>query len=174
LVAFKQNEVKAEIPKPELTSEAIIKKNKDLQDKRLSDPALNADNAFVTFMRFVSNMTKINSAQLDKYLIKQIRLNNPSDRATLIREADNLSFLADKYHADSKQIAQNFTGLPSKEARNVQRQIALEKGKAIKFAQKSLRKNLSNEGWKVLDSAVETRVARNITITRDARLREEN
>jgi len=174
LVAFKKNEVKAEIQKPELTSESLIKKNKDIQAQRLSDPALNADVAFVTFLRFVSNMNKINPAQIDKYLLNQIALKNALDRAALIREADSLSSLADEYHAESKQIAHNFTGIPSKEARNEQKKIALKKGKAIKSAEKSLKKALSKEGWQALDSAIETRVAPNITITRDSRLKEEN
>ena len=174
LVAFKKNEVKAEIQKSELTSESIIKKNKDVQTQRLSDPALNADVAFVTFLRFVSNMNKINPAQPDKYLTKQIGLNNALDRAALIREADSLSFLSDEYHAESKQIAQRFTGIPSKEARKEQKKIALKKGKAIKSTEKFLKKTLSKEGWKALDSAIETRVAPNITMTRDSRLKEEN
>lgn len=174
LVIFQKNQAKANIKNTKLTQESILKKNKDIQAQRLSDPALNADVAFVTFLRFVSNMNKINSVQLDKYLTEQIGLENPSDRAALISEADSLSSMGDKYQTESKQIAQNFTGIPSKESRNEQKKIALKKGKAIKTSQKSLRKSLSNDGWRALDLAVETRVAPNITMTRDSRLKEEN
>lgn len=174
VLTLKENQVKATIKKPEVTKEDIIKHNNDLQAKRLADPALNADVAFVTFLRFISNMNKINPVQMDKYLTKQIGLNNALDRASLIREADSLSSLGDEFQAESKQIAQNFTGIPSKEARNDQKKIALKKGKAIKSAQKSLKKSLTREGWEAFDSAVETRVAPNITITRDSRLKEEN
>jgi hypothetical protein len=174
LVAFKKNEVKAEIQKPEVTSEVLIKKNKDIQAQRLNDPALNADVAFVTFLRFVSNMNKINPAQMDKYLTRQIGLQNPSDKAALIKQADALSSLGDAYQADSRRIAQDFTGIPSKEARKEQKKIALKKGGSIKFVEKSLRKSMSKDGWDALDHAIETRVAPNVTMTRDSRLKEEN
>lgn len=174
-VAFKSNSsVEAGIQQPVTTSEDFIKKNKNLQTQRLNDPALNADVAFVTFMRFVSNMNKINPSQMDKYLTKQIGLQDSSDRAALIQQADRLSALGDAYQAESKQIAQNFTGIPSQEARKEQKKIALKKGKEIKLTEKSLKKSMSKEGWDALDNALETRVAPNVTITRDSRLKEEN
>ena len=130
--------------------------------------------AFVTFLRFVSNLNKIDPVQADKYLTTQIGLKNASDRAALIREADSLSSVGDAYHAESKHIAKDFTGLVSKDGRKEQKKIALKKGVAIKSSEKSLRKSLSKDGWTALDSAIETRVAPNITMTRDARLKEDN
>lgn len=141
--------------KTSLSKEEIVDLNKQYQKKRLDDVDLNADIAVVTFLRFISEMSVLNSTKMNKYLTVELGLNNASDRTVLINQAKLLTSQGNEFQKKAKGLD-----------KDLRKSIAVEKGKAIKSVEKSLKKSLTKEGWQTFNNVIKTRVMPNTTLIR--------